>query len=146
MAEYGFDVQCSKKASDAILCLHIFDIISLYCFSHAEIAEIATYPDTIQDLWLQSFTNSKSVMVKSKLLQSAKEYFRTFFPDDSMVDGLYRARGGKSTVLADDRPVAKKEARAVLSVAQRSELGFTATKAATRLEVGRRAGPEEAVT
>ena len=62
------------------------------------------------------------------------------------MDGLYRARGGKSTVLADDRPVAKKEARGVLSVAQRSDLGFKATKAATRREVGRRAGPEEAVT
>ena len=62
------------------------------------------------------------------------------------MDGLYRARGGKSTVLADDRPVAKKVAWAVLSVAQGSELGFTATKAATRCEIGGRAGPEAAIT
>ena len=53
------------------------------------------------------------------------------------MDGLYRACGGKSTVLADDRPVAKKVAWAV---AQGSELGFTATKAARRREVGRRKG------
>ena len=92
MAEYGFDVPCSKKASDAIRRRHIFDIISQYCFSHAEIAEIATYSDAIQDLWLQSFTNSQSVMVKSKLLQSAKEHFRTFFPDDSMAPRQSKAK------------------------------------------------------
>ena len=38
--------------------------------------------------------------------------------------------------MADDRPVAKKVAWAVLLVAQGSELGFTATKAAIRREVG----------
>ena len=83
MAEYGFDVPCSKKTSDVIRRRKIFDIVSPYCFSRAELDEIAKYPDVIQDLWLQSFTNTQSVMVKSKLLQSAKEYFRTFFPDDS---------------------------------------------------------------
>ena len=62
------------------------------------------------------------------------------------MDGLYRARGGKPTVLADDRPVAKKVAWAVLSAAQGSELGFTETKAAARCEVGRRAGLEAAIT
>jgi hypothetical protein len=92
MAEYGFDVPCSKKPTDAIRRRKIFDIIAPYCFSHAEIAEIAKYSDTIQDLWLQSFTNSQSVMVKSKLLQSAKEYFRTFFPDDSMAPRPSKAR------------------------------------------------------
>ena len=67
-------------------------------------------------------------------------------PVTAQLDGLYRARGGKSTVLADDRPVAKKIAWAVLSVAQGSELGFTASKAATRCEIGGRAGPEAAIT
>lgn len=92
MAEYGFDVPCSKKPSDAIRRRHIFDIIAPYCFSRTDMAEIATYSDTIQDLWLQSFTNSQSVMVKSKLLQSAKEYFRTFFPDDSMAPRPSKAK------------------------------------------------------
>ena len=92
MAEHGFDVQCSKKASDASRRRHIFDIISQYCFSNAEIAKIVTYSDAIQDLWLQSFTNSQSVMVKSKLLQSAMEYFRTFSPDDTMAPRPSKAK------------------------------------------------------
>ena len=92
MAEYGFDVPCSKKSSDAIRRRHIFDIIAPYCFSRAELAEIATYSDTIQDLWLQSFTNSQSVMVKSKLLQAAKNYFRSFFPEDGAAPRQAKAK------------------------------------------------------
>ena len=53
------------------------------------------------------------------------------------LDGLYRARGGKSTVWRQDRPVAKKVAGAV---ALRSELGFTATKEARGREVGGQEG------
>ena len=37
--------------------------------------EIKTYCPHIQDLWLQTFTNSQSVMMRSKVLQSAREYF-----------------------------------------------------------------------
>ena len=92
MAEYGFDVPCSKKTSDAIRRRHIFDIIAPYCFSRAELAEIATYSDTIQDLWLQSFTNSQSVMVKSKLLQAAKDYFRSFSPEDGAAPRQAKAK------------------------------------------------------
>ena len=55
-----------------------------YCFSNATIAEIATYSDSIQEMWFQSFTNSQVVMMKSKLLQSAKEHFRTFFSDSAI--------------------------------------------------------------
>ena len=84
MAQYGFDVPCSKKPADVIRCRFIFDIISPYCFSNADIAEIATYSDSIQEMWFQSFTNSQVVMIKSKLLQSAKEHFRTFFPDSAI--------------------------------------------------------------
>ena len=58
--------------------------------------------------------------------------------------GLHRARGGRSTVLAgQNRPVAKKEARAI---AHGSQLGFTTNEAARGREVGRRAGPEGANT
>ena len=32
--------------------------------------------------WLQTFTNSQSVMMHSKVLQTAKEYFRKYFPVD----------------------------------------------------------------
>ena len=82
MAEYGFDVPCSKKPSDALRRRHIFDIVAPYCFSRADMAEIATYSDMIQDLWLQSFTNLQSVMLSSKLLQTAKEYFCKCFPNE----------------------------------------------------------------
>ena len=82
MAQYGFDVPCSKKPVDAFRRRIIFDIVSPYCFSEEEIVEIETYSPHIQDLWLQTFTNSQSVMMRSKVLQSAKEYFRKYFPDD----------------------------------------------------------------
>ena len=74
----------------------VYDIISQYCFSQAEIAEISTYSESIQEMWLQSFMNSQSVMVKSKVLQSAKEHIHTFsptlvaFPDRQRPGGLTR--------------------------------------------------------
>ena len=82
MAQYGFDVPCSKKPVDAIRGCIIFDIVSQYCFSEEEIVVIETYSPDIQDLWLQTFTNSQSVMMSSKVLQAAEEYFRKNFPDD----------------------------------------------------------------
>ena len=84
MAQSGFDVPCSKKPADVIWRRFIFDIISPCCFSNADIAEIATYSDSIQEMWFQSFTNSQVVMIKSKLFQSAKEHFLTFFPDSAI--------------------------------------------------------------
>jgi len=81
MAQYGFDVPTSKKPADANRRRIIFDIVSQYCFSGEDILEIETYSPTIQDLWLQTFTNSQSVMMRSKVLQSAKDYFRIYFPD-----------------------------------------------------------------
>ena len=32
-------------------------------------------------MWLTTFTNSQNVMVLSKVLQQAKDYFRRYFPD-----------------------------------------------------------------
>ena len=91
MAQYGFNVPASKNPADVIRRRLILDIISPYCFSDPDTAEIATYSDAIQDMWLQSVTNSQAVMVKSKLLQSAKEFFRSFFPD-SAIPGQSKAK------------------------------------------------------
>ena len=82
MAEYGFDVPCSKKPGDDMRRHIIFEIVSTYCFSKDDLAEVDSYAPNIQELWLQTFTNSQSVMLRSKLLQSAKEYFRKYFPND----------------------------------------------------------------
>ena len=82
MAQFGFDVPTSKKPIDSARRRIIFDIVSQYCFSREDIADIESYPPNIQDLWLQTFTNSQSVMVRGKVLQSAKEYFRKYFPDE----------------------------------------------------------------
>jgi len=71
MAEYGFDVPCSRKPGDEMRRRIIFEIVSQYCFSKDDLAEIDSYAPNIQDLWLQTFTNSQSVMLRSKLLQSA---------------------------------------------------------------------------
>ena len=84
MARYGFDIPSSKKPVNAIRRSMIFDIVSQYCFSEfdEEIVEIETYSQHIKDVWLQTFTNSQSVMMRSKVLQSAKEYFCKYFPID----------------------------------------------------------------
>jgi hypothetical protein len=82
MAEYGFNVPCSKKPGDAMRRHIIFEIVSQYCLSKEDLVEFESYAPNIQDLWLQTFTNSQSVMLRSKLLQSAKEYFRKYFPND----------------------------------------------------------------
>ena len=81
MAQYGFDVPTSKMHADANRRRIIFDIVSQYCFSEEDILEIETYSPTIQDLWLQTFTNSQSVMMRSKVLQFAKGHIRIYFPD-----------------------------------------------------------------
>jgi len=82
MAEFGVDVPSSKKPLDVARRFTIYNIIAPYCFSKEDIAEIESYPPTIQDMWLQTFTNSQNVMVRSKVLQAAKEYFRKYFPDE----------------------------------------------------------------
>ena len=81
MAVHGFDVPQSKKTPDMKRRREIFDIISPYCFSKSDLEEIMTYPQNIQDLWLQTFTNSQSVMLRTKLLQVSKEYFTVYFPN-----------------------------------------------------------------
>lgn len=82
MAQYGFDVPYSKKPTDVARRRTIFDIVSQYCFSKEDITEIESYPQNIRDIWLQTFTNSQSVMVRSNVLKAAKEYFRKYFPDE----------------------------------------------------------------
>jgi hypothetical protein len=83
MAEFGFNIPCSRKPPDIIR--SIFDIVSQYCFSTADMEEFNTYPERIQDLSLQTFSNSQIVMLHTKLLQYAKDYFRKYFPNDSVL-------------------------------------------------------------
>ena len=81
MAKFGYDVPYQRKPSDAAKRLEIFQIIKPSCFSQQDLHEIEAYPDNIRAMWLTTFTNSQNVMVRSKLLQQAKDYFRRYFPD-----------------------------------------------------------------
>ena len=102
MAEFGVDVPFSRKPVDAQRRRVIFEIVSQYCFSKQDIAEIETYSETIQDMWLQTFTNSQSVMIRSKVLQAAKEYFRKYFPDDGAAP---KARFGQKIGLSSGESI-----------------------------------------
>ena len=82
MAMYGFDVPSSKKPAHAERRNEIFKVVQKYVFSMEDMDEIRTYPDNVRALWLWSFTNSQSVMLRSKLLFNTKEYFRRYFPDN----------------------------------------------------------------
>ena len=82
MAVYGYDVPYTKKPSDVERRAVYFDIISPYCFSKQELKELSGYSEPIRELWLQTFTNSQNMMVRTKLLISTKEWFRRFFPSD----------------------------------------------------------------
>ena len=81
MAMYGFDVPFSKKPVDVDRRREIFKVVSMYCFSQDDLVDIREYPEPVKDLWLWSFTNSQSVMMR-KLLINTKDYFRRYFPDD----------------------------------------------------------------
>lgn len=97
MAEFGIDIPQSRKPEDATRRREIFDIISPYCFTKEDIAEIESYPEHVQDMWLQTFSNSQSVMVRSKVLLAAKEYFRKYFPDNG---GFPKASWGQKLGLS----------------------------------------------
>jgi len=43
---------------------------------------IESHTEQVLDMWFQTFTNSQSVMVRSKVLVAAKEYFYKYFPDN----------------------------------------------------------------
>lgn len=80
MAKFGYDVPYQRKPSDATKRLEIFQIIKPYCFSQQDLREIEEHSSHAM-MWLTTFTNSQNVMVRSKVLQQAKDYFRRYFPD-----------------------------------------------------------------
>ena len=82
MALYGYDIPSSKKNSDAERRAKVFAIVAPYCLSRSDMRDLATYPETIVELWLQTFTNSQNTMVRGKLLINTKEWFRKYFPPD----------------------------------------------------------------
>ena len=82
MALYGFDVPHSKKPSDADRRRIVFDTIKPYVFSKADYKDLDDYKENIVELWLQTFTNSQNTMIKTKLVNNTKDWFRKYFPND----------------------------------------------------------------
>jgi hypothetical protein len=102
MALYGYDVPYTKKSSDVERRAKVYDIISPYCFSKQDLRELASYPDHIREMWLQTFTNSQKVMLHSKLLIATKEWFRKFFPSDGASPNI---RFGEQIGLANGQTI-----------------------------------------
>ena len=85
MAQYGFDLPCFKKLENLQMSFGAALYLILYhSIASPILTEIATYSDSIQEMWGQSFTNSLVVMMKTKVLQSAKEHFRIFFSNSAI--------------------------------------------------------------
>ena len=88
MALYGYDIPYRKTPTDVDRRSIVFAIIEPYCFSNAELKELREYPPHIIEMWLQTFTNTQNVMVRSKLLISTKEWFLKFFPSQGLSPNL----------------------------------------------------------
>ena len=84
MALYGYHVPFRKTPEDSARRKVVFDIIAPYCLSKDDMKVVQASSQQQQDLWLESFANSQKVLLHIKLLQTAKNCFRKYFPDGAV--------------------------------------------------------------